>query len=78
MTRLYNWTKAEAEKPADKQSTIAGLWEAQQQLKQPTTRTGRIRALQENATLFNFLNANGIRSMQQLHEKNLRPEHPVL
>ena len=37
VTRLYNWTKAEAEKPADKQSTIAGLWEAQQQLKQPTT-----------------------------------------
>ena len=69
MTRLYNWTKAEAEKPAGQQSSIASLWEAQQQLKQPTTRTGRIRALQENAALFNFLNANGIRSMQQLHEK---------
>ena len=69
VTRLYNWTKAETEKPAGQQSSIASLWEAQQQLKQPTTRTGRIRALQENAALFNFLNANGIRSMQQLHEK---------
>ena len=27
------------------------------------------RALQESAALFNFLNANGIQSMQQLHEK---------
>ena len=45
------------------------LWEAQQQLKRPDTRTGKIRALQESAALFNFLNANGIQSMQQLHEK---------
>ena len=35
----------------------------------PTPRTGKIRALQESAALFNFLNANGIQSMQQLHEK---------
>ncbi len=45
------------------------LWEAQQQLKQPDTRTGKIRALQESAALFSFLQANGIQSMQQLHEK---------
>ena len=32
------------------------LWEAQQQLKRPDTRTGKIRALQESAALFNFLN----------------------
>lgn len=69
VTRLYNWTKAEAEKPAGAPSSMLQLWEAQQQLKQPTTQTGRIRILQENAVLFNFLNANGIRSMQQLHEK---------
>ena len=30
------------------------LWEAQQQLKQPDTRTGKIRALQESAALFSF------------------------
>ena len=45
------------------------LWEAQQQLKRPGTRTGKIRALQESAALFSFLQANGIQSMQQLHEK---------
>ena len=44
VTRLYNWTKAETEKPAGQQSSIASLWEAQQQLKQPTTRTGRLNA----------------------------------
>ena len=33
------------------------------------TRTGKIRTLQENAALFSFLQANGIQSMQQLHEK---------
>lgn len=45
------------------------MWEAQQQLKRPDTRTGKIRALQESAALFSFLQANGIQSMQQLHEK---------
>ena len=68
ITRLYNWSKAEAEKPA-KKGIIAELWEAQQQLKQANTRTGKIRALQESAALFNFLQSNGIQSMQQLHEK---------
>ena len=45
------------------------LWEAQQQLKRPDTRTGKIRALQESAALFSFLQANGIKTMQQLHKK---------
>ncbi len=45
------------------------MWEAQQQLNTPRTRTGKIRALQESAALFSFLQANGIQSMQQLHEK---------
>ena len=69
VTRLYNWTKVEAEKPEGKQSTLADLWEIQQQQKRPATRSGRIRALQENAALFSFLQSNGIQSMQQLHEK---------
>ncbi len=69
ITRLYNWSKAEAEKPEGQQPSMMDLWEAQQQLKRPDTRTGKIRALQESAALFNFLNANGIQSMQQLHEK---------
>ena len=68
-TRLYNWSKAEAEKPEGQQPSIIDLWEAQQQLKRPDTRTGKVRALQESVALFNFLNSNGIQSMQQLHEK---------
>ena len=67
ITRLYNWSKAEAEKPV-KKGTMAELWEAQQ-LKQASTRKGKIKALQENAALFYFLQSNGIQSMQQLHEK---------
>ena len=51
ITRLYNWSKAEAEKPEGQQPSMIDLWEAQQQLKQPDTRTGKIRALQESATL---------------------------
>ena len=69
ITRLYNWSKAEAEKPEGQQPSMIDLWEAQQQLKRPDTRTGKIRALQESAALFSFLQANGIQSMQQLHEK---------
>ena len=69
ITRLYCWSKAETEKPQTQQSSLTALWEAQQQLDAPRTRTGKIRALQESAALFSFLQANGIQSMQQLHEK---------
>ena len=69
ITRLYRWSKAEAEKPQTQQSSLTALWEAQQQLNAPRTRTGKIRALQESAALFSFLQANGIQSMQQLPEK---------
>ena len=69
ITRLYLWSKDEAEKPQTQQSSLTALWEAQQQLNAPHTRTGKIRALQESAALFSFLQANGIQSMQQLHEK---------
>ena len=69
ITRLYLWSKDEAEKPQTQQSSLIALWEAQQQLNAPRTRTGKIRALQESAALFSFLQANGIQSMQQLHEK---------
>ena len=36
ITRLYNWSKAEAEKPEGQQPSMIDLWEAQQQLKRPT------------------------------------------
>ena len=60
ITRLYRWSKDEAEKPQTQQSSLTALWEAQQQLNTPRTRTGKIRALQESAALFSFLQANGI------------------
>ena len=69
VTRLYNWSKAEAEKPAGAALSILQLWEAQQQLKQPATRNGKIQNLQENAALFSFLQANQITTVAQLHEK---------
>ena len=55
ITRLYRWSKAEAEKPQTQQSSLTALWETQQQLNAPRTRTGKIRALQESAALFSFL-----------------------
>ena len=45
------------------------LGPAASQMEKRGIRTGKIRALQESATLFSFLQANGIQSMQQLHEK---------
>ncbi len=44
ITWLYNWSKAEAEKTEGQQPSMIDLWEAQQQLKRPDTRTGKIRA----------------------------------
>lgn len=69
MTRLYNWSKTEAEKPQNKESTLAQLWQARQEMSRPTSRAGKVKALKESAALFNFLQTNGITSMQQLHEK---------
>lgn len=45
------------------------LGPAASQMEKRCIRTGKIRALQESAALFSFLQANGIQSMQQLHEK---------
>lgn len=69
ITRLYNWSKAEAEKSPGKESTVAQLWQARQEMNRPVSRTGKVRALQESAALFSFLQTNGITSMQQLYEK---------
>lgn len=45
------------------------LGPAASQMEKRGTRTGKIRVLQESAALFGSLQANGIQSMQQLHEK---------
>lgn len=70
ITRLYNWSKEEAAKPQAEQPTMSQLWAAQQEMSgQPNSRYGRVKKLQEQAALFNLLNANGITTMQELFEK---------
>ena len=69
ITRIYNWSKEQAAQPQGKESVIAQLWQARMDTAAPTSRSGKIRKLQEDAKLFNLLQSNGITSMQQLYEK---------
>ena len=73
ITRIYNWSKeqAQAEQPQDSGSLVARLYEAQAEVNRNKARyrSGRIKALQENAKLLAFLQGNGITSMEQLYEK---------
>ena len=72
ITRLYNWSKEQAESAAPaqgKESIVAKLWQARMDMAAPSTRTGKIKKLQEDAKLFSLLQSNGITSMQQLYEK---------
>ena len=73
ITRIYNWSKeqAAAEQPQVKGSLAARLFEAQAQVNMDKARyrSGKIRALQENAKLLAFLQTNGINSMKELYEK---------
>ena len=71
ITRLYNWSKEQAEAVPiqGKESIIAQLCQARMDTAAPSTRSGKIRKLQEDAKLFNLLQKNGIASMEQLHEK---------
>ncbi|WP_326975420.1 MobQ family relaxase [Caproicibacter sp. BJN0012] len=68
ITHLYNWSKQQAAQPEQKPS----IWEQLQQVQaaaQPATRYGKVKALTESAALFNFLQENGISSMQELYAK---------
>ena len=72
ITRLYNWSKEQAESAVPtqgKESIVAKLWQARMDMAAPSTRTGKIKKLQEDAKLFSLLQSNGITSMQQLYEK---------
>ena len=70
ITRLYNWSKEEAAKPQAEHPAMSQLWAAQQEMSgQPRSSYGRVKKLQEQAALFNLLNANGITTMQELFEK---------
>ncbi len=68
ISRLYNWTKQQMTQPQQKQSIWEQLQQAQAAI-QPTTRYGKVKALKESAALFNFLQENGIASMQELHAR---------
>ena len=73
ITRIYNWSKeqAEVETPQGGDSLVTRLYEAQAKVNQDKARSrnGKIKALQENAKLLAFLQGNGINSMQELYEK---------
>ena len=77
ITRLYNWTKEQAAKPEERRSVWEQLQQAQTAAK-PTTRYGKVKALKENAALFNFLQENGITSMPELHAKVTAMQTQVL
>ncbi len=68
ITRLYNWSKEQAVKPEEKRSILEQLRQVQNAAK-PTTTYGKVKALKENAAIFNFMMENGIASMQELYEK---------
>ena len=70
LTRLYNWTKEQADVPQGG-SVLAQLYQAQAEVNasKAKTRAGKVKALKANAALFNFLQSNGISSMAQLYEK---------
>jgi hypothetical protein len=68
ITRLYNWSKQQVAQPEQKPSIWEQLQQAQATI-QPTTRYGKVKVLKENAALFDFLQENGISSMQELHAK---------
>ena len=73
ITRLYNWTKEQAgiEPSQNNGSLVARLYQAQAQVNsnKARSRSGKIKALQDNAKLFAFLQSYGINSMQELYEK---------
>ena len=68
ITRIYNWSKEQAARPDGKNSIMVQLWQAQQGFDRPSTQKGKLKRLREDVTLFNLLQANNIRSMQELYE----------
>ena len=70
ITRLYNWTKEQATQPQGG-SVLAQLYQAQAEVNasKAKSKAGKVKALKVNATLFNFLQQNGISSMEQLYQK---------
>ena len=68
ITRLYNWSKEQSGQPESKSSIRDFLFQARQDTA-PASNYAKVKALKENVAVFNFLQANGITSMQELFEK---------
>ncbi len=68
ITRLYNWSKEQSSQPQGRESIMDFLFQAKRDTA-TTSRYGKVKALQADAKLFNFLMENGITSMEQLYEK---------
>ncbi len=69
LTRLYNWTKAEAAQPQGKESIMFQLLQTRMAANNPASCFAKVQRLKENAALLNFLMSNGIQTMQELYEK---------
>ena len=68
ITRFYNWSKEQSSQPQGRESIMDFLFQAKRDTA-TTSRYGKVKALQADAKLFNFLMENGITSMEQLYEK---------
>lgn len=68
ITRLYNWSKEQSAQSQGRESITDFLFRHRQDTT-PTSRYGKVKALQADAKLFNLLMENGITSMEQLYEK---------
>ena len=62
ITRLYNWSKEQSAQSQGRESIKDFLFQAKQDTA-PTSRYAKVKALQADAKLFNFLMENGIKSM---------------
>ena len=65
------WTKEQAAQPQGGGSVLAQLYQAQAEVNASKAKStaGKVKALKANAALFNFLQQNGISSMEQLYQK---------
>ena len=68
ITRLYNWSKEQSGQPESKASVMDFLFQ-HRQITEPISHYAQVKTLKENVRLFNFLQANGITSMQELFDK---------
>ncbi len=68
ITRLYNWSKEQSTQPQGRESIMDFLFQARQDTA-PASQYAKVKALQADAKLFNFLMENGIKSMQELFDK---------